>query len=54
MKAVKRIISIWIKKPIKLCQDGFGCVLKYWIMDNKIKLGFVIKIMALGESMQRI
>ena len=54
MEAFKWIISIWIKKPIKLNQDGFGCVLKYWIMGNKIKLGFVVKIMAFGESMQRI
>jgi hypothetical protein len=52
MKAAKRIIGIWIKKPIKLYRDGFGRVLKYWIMGNKIKLGFVVKIMVFGESMQ--
>ena len=54
MKAAKRIIGIWIKNPIKLYQDGFGRVLKYWIMDNKIKLGFVVKIMVFGELMQEI
>jgi hypothetical protein len=47
-------ISIRIKKPTKLNQDGVGCSLKYWIMGNKIKLGFAVKIMAFGESMQRI
>ena len=54
MEAVTGIIRVWIKKPIKSYQDGFGCTLKYWIMGNKIKLGFMVKIMAFGESMQRI
>jgi hypothetical protein len=49
------IIGIWIKNQSNQIKVGrYGCVLKYWIMGNKNKFGFVVRIMTFGRSMQRM